>query len=189
MNYLQIVQDLNGEMYDKNQSCEETFTYSSNGFVDAISFGYHDALIWCGENDEHGSDEAELMEIVKVLFNKWIKSMNKHTFDKPYRKSKLVLVYGGVDEFDVLLDLDTEETIFLPLKFVDETIEKIEEVFGVYKNIIVDIDYDTLIDFDKVYKSDYQVLVKGTSEQQIKLEHGTFNTYAESIFPELELPF
>lgn len=187
MNYVEIVQELNCHIHESNPNNDQKFSHSTDGVTyDAITFGHEQQIIWCSEDDELKYSNGCMVEHVKLLFNKWIESLQSYKFQKPYNKTKIVLAYGGVDEYDELQYLG-DDTLFVEVG--DGRLSKIDENYGKFKNIIIDIDYDGLMEFDKVYKGEYHVLVKGTSDNQIPLTTGKYESNECTLFPELEMPF
>lgn len=74
MEYLQIVNTLNSELYDKVGETEDQFYYTTNGYVDIIGFG--DKTLWNSEEDDRQFDEETdeyepLTPYIKRLFNEW----------------------------------------------------------------------------------------------------------------------
>ena len=73
MNYLEIINELNEEMYKEVGETDRVFYYSINGYVDVISFGEID--IWNSEMDdrvwiEEKNDYEPFMPFIKRTYNK-----------------------------------------------------------------------------------------------------------------------
>jgi len=69
--YLELVMELNGELYNNHGDVEEQWFYTSSGYVDVI--GYGDKMLWNSENCDR----------------KWIEKINDYEPMKPYLKRKL----------------------------------------------------------------------------------------------------
>jgi len=75
MECLNTVNELNSELYEKFEECEELFYYSTNGNIDIIGFG--DTMLWNSEDDgrefnEEINDYEPLTPFIKKLFNQYI---------------------------------------------------------------------------------------------------------------------
>lgn len=71
MEYLELVVELNQEMYDTHGEEETQFFYTSSGFIDIIGFG--DIMLWNSEED----------------YREWIEEKNDYEPLKPFLKKKL----------------------------------------------------------------------------------------------------
>ena len=83
MEYLETINELNAELYDKVGETEDYFSYSTNGFVDIISFG--DKILWNSEMDNRTFNEETdnyepLTPYIKKIFNKWVDSLQTFRF-------------------------------------------------------------------------------------------------------------
>ena len=79
-NYLEIVEQLNQELYDKHKEDYYYFTFRSSGYVDSIWF--NDECLWDSENNERefiekDNDYEPLLPFVKKKFNEYIKELSK----------------------------------------------------------------------------------------------------------------
>jgi len=72
MNYLEIINDLNQELYEKVGEIGRDFSYSTNGYVDIVNFG--EIMIWNSEMDER----------------EWIEDKNDYEPLKPFLKRMLL---------------------------------------------------------------------------------------------------
>ncbi len=68
MNYLEIINELNQELYEKVGEIGRDFSYSTNGYVDIVNFG--EIMIWNSEMDER----------------EWIEEKNDYEPMKPFLK-------------------------------------------------------------------------------------------------------
>ena len=57
MNYLELVSELNQELYDTHGDTDEQFFFTANGFIDIIGFG--EITLWHSENDDREWIENE----------------------------------------------------------------------------------------------------------------------------------
>ena len=78
MEYLDIVNELNNELYEKFGETEYDFNYSTNGYVNIISFG--NLQLWSSEMDdrkwiEEKNNYEPLKPFIKLLFNKEIEKL------------------------------------------------------------------------------------------------------------------
>ena len=81
--FVDIVQELNAELYDNFGEVEMNFGYTTNGYCDIITFG--DNLIWDSENDERNFDEKTgeyepFIPFIKLVFNDWVDEINSLKF-------------------------------------------------------------------------------------------------------------
>jgi len=77
LEFIQIVNELNQELYEKNGEVEleDNFYYSTDGDVDAILFG--DKVLWHSENDdrkfiEDKNDYEDFKPFIINVFNNWV---------------------------------------------------------------------------------------------------------------------
>jgi len=82
-NYIQIVQELNAELYEKFGETEMGFGYMTSGFYDMITFG--EFIIWDGENDDREFNEETgkyepFLPFIKNVFNEWVNKLNSLKF-------------------------------------------------------------------------------------------------------------
>lgn len=82
MNYLEVINELNEELFEKHGADSE-FEYRTNGSYDAICF--RDVIIWDSENDGREFIEEEdnyepFIPYIKREFNKYIKDLSKLKF-------------------------------------------------------------------------------------------------------------
>ncbi len=81
MEYLDTVNELNEELYEKIGESGEFFTYSYNGYANIIGFG--DIQLWHSEIDdrEFNEDKNEyepLKPYIKRKFNEYIDKLNTY---------------------------------------------------------------------------------------------------------------
>ena len=81
--YIEIVRELNTELYERFGEFEHNFSYATNGFVDCITFNDH--LIWDSENDERewldDKNEYEpFIPFLKRVFNEYADSIMELKF-------------------------------------------------------------------------------------------------------------
>ena len=81
--YLQIIDELNQELYEKLGETDWEFSYSTNGYVHIIKFG--EIVIWNSEDDER----------------EWIEEKNDYEPMKPFLKRILA---QGVYELKKIVD-------------------------------------------------------------------------------------
>lgn len=79
-NYLEVVEELNQELYDKHKEEIYLFNYRSYGWCEAIFF--EDTCLWDSDNDgrefiEEINDYEPLLPFIKKEFNKHIKHLSK----------------------------------------------------------------------------------------------------------------
>lgn len=77
MDYIKLIGELNQELFDKVGETDRDFNYSTNGYIDVISFG--ELTIWCSEDSERIWDEDEK---VYEPFKPFIKRMYRNEIDK-----------------------------------------------------------------------------------------------------------
>lgn len=75
MDYLEVIYELNQELYDKHGDLENQFFYTANGYIDVIGFG--DFILWHSEDDtrewiEEKNDYEPFKPFIKKLFNDYI---------------------------------------------------------------------------------------------------------------------
>lgn len=78
MNYIEVVRELNIELYEKFGEVEKVFEYSTTGFVDAISFD--GVLLWDSEMElrewnEEKNDYEPFEPFIRRIFNEYIDKM------------------------------------------------------------------------------------------------------------------
>ena len=83
MNYIEIVSELNAEHYDEHRETELCFSYSTNGYYDAILFD--NAMLWNSELDDREFDEATneyepFLPYIKKVFNKYFERLESLKF-------------------------------------------------------------------------------------------------------------
>jgi hypothetical protein len=83
MEYLETVDELNSELYDKVGETEDQFYYSTNGYVDVIGFG--NEMLWNSEMDGRKFDEETdnyepFTPYIKRVFNEWCDKMQTFRF-------------------------------------------------------------------------------------------------------------
>lgn len=83
MEYLDIINELNEELYKRFEETEYDFNYSTNGNVDIIAFG--NLQLWNSEMDdrdwiEEKNDYEPLKPFIKLLFNKEIDKLARLKF-------------------------------------------------------------------------------------------------------------
>ena len=79
MECIDIVSDLNNELYEKIGETERKFYYSSDGYIDCIWFGTE--LLWDSDNDdreyiEENNDYEPLKPFIKRAFNNYVNKLN-----------------------------------------------------------------------------------------------------------------
>ena len=79
-NYTEIVRELNVELYEKFDEVEKYFEYSTNGFVDTISF--EGVLLWNSEMDvrewiEENNDYEPFELFIRRIFNEHLNKMSR----------------------------------------------------------------------------------------------------------------
>lgn len=83
MDYAEIINELNEELYDKVGETDRAFSYSTNGYVDIISFG--EIQIWDSEIDdrewiEEKNDYEPFKPFIKRVFNAEIDKLARLKF-------------------------------------------------------------------------------------------------------------
>ena len=73
MDYIEIVRELNAELYERHKEVENNFMYTTNGFEHIISFS--DIFLWSSEMDdreyfEETDDYEPLLPFIKKEFNR-----------------------------------------------------------------------------------------------------------------------
>lgn len=79
-NYTEIVRELNVELYEKFDEVEKYFEYSTNGFVDTISF--EGVLLWNSEMGvrewiEENNDYEPFEPFIRRIFNEYLSKMSR----------------------------------------------------------------------------------------------------------------
>ena len=83
MNYLEIINELNQELYEKVGEIGRDFSYSTNGYVDFVNFG--EIMIWNSEMDERewieeNNDYEPLKPFIKRMYNQEIEKLQLFKF-------------------------------------------------------------------------------------------------------------
>lgn len=83
MDYIELVRELNSELYEKFGEVEKSFEYSTDGFCETISF--NQVLLWHSDMDEReyieDKNEYEPFEpFIKRMFNKYAYGINLMKF-------------------------------------------------------------------------------------------------------------
>lgn len=83
MNYLEIINELNQELYEKVSEIGRDFSYSTNGYVDFVNFG--EIMIWNSEMDERewieeNNDYEPLKPFIKRMYNQEIEKLQLFKF-------------------------------------------------------------------------------------------------------------
>jgi hypothetical protein len=83
INYAEIVSELNAELYERFGGVEVGFGYSTNGYVDVITFD--DTLLWNSEMDdrewiEETNDYEPFEPFIKKVFNDWVDKLHSLKF-------------------------------------------------------------------------------------------------------------
>ena len=83
MNYEEVVNELNCDLYEKHNEVDYNFNYRTTGFVAIILFD--DFVLWSSEDDERSFDEQEneyenMTPFIKKKFNEFADEMQKLKF-------------------------------------------------------------------------------------------------------------
>ena len=83
MNYLEIINELNQELYEKVGEIGRDFNYSTNGYVDIVNFG--EIMIWSSEMDERewewmNDDYEPFKPFIKRMYNQEIEKLQLFKF-------------------------------------------------------------------------------------------------------------
>jgi len=83
MNYIDIVEELNSEIYKKHKEVESYFEYRTTGFAHLILFD--DMILWSSETDDREFDKSAndyepLTTFIKKQFNQITDNMQKLRF-------------------------------------------------------------------------------------------------------------
>jgi len=83
MKYLDTVNELNGELYEKHGVVEEQFYYTTNGIIDIIGFG--NIMLWNSEEDdrkfiEETDNYEPFTPYIKEKFNEYLNKLQKFYF-------------------------------------------------------------------------------------------------------------
>lgn len=83
MDYVEIVTDLNIELYEQHKEVDSYFEYRTTGFAHLILFD--ESLLWSSEADdrefdEDGNDYEPLVPFIKKQFNQIADKMQKLRF-------------------------------------------------------------------------------------------------------------
>jgi hypothetical protein len=78
MNYIKIIEELNAELYDRFGEEEFGFEYSTNGYIDTISF--NSVPLWNSELDdrewmEEKNEHEPFEPYIRKVFNNYIDKM------------------------------------------------------------------------------------------------------------------
>ena len=81
LKFIEIANELNQEIYEKNGEVEDKFYYSTDGYVDVFGFG--DIMLWNSEMDDREfiedlNDYEEFKPFIIKVFNNWILTMNEY---------------------------------------------------------------------------------------------------------------
>jgi len=79
IDFVEIVNELNQEIYEKHGDIEDCFYYSSDGYCDVFGFG--DKMLWNSENDdrefnEELNDYEPFKPFIIKEFNSWIDNLS-----------------------------------------------------------------------------------------------------------------
>jgi hypothetical protein len=85
MVYIEIINELNAELFEKFGEIGCDFTYETNSYVNFIKF--NDSIIWCSSWDsrefiEEINDFEPLLPHIKKLFNEYVDKLVSMKFDK-----------------------------------------------------------------------------------------------------------
>lgn len=80
MNYIEIVRDLNMELFEIHGNTENPFSYSSNGFIDVISF--NGLVLWSSEEEPRkwitkANDYEPLKVYIRRAYNSLLDEISK----------------------------------------------------------------------------------------------------------------
>lgn len=83
LDYIEIVRELNVELYEIHNEEYQSFSYMSNGYYDAVYFEEH--VLWDSENDnrefiEETNDYEPFLPFIKREFNNWVDKLNSLKF-------------------------------------------------------------------------------------------------------------
>jgi len=83
MDYVEIVRELNVELYERHKEFDSYFEYRTTGFADLILFD--GLLLWSSETDDREFDEDKndyepLVPFIKKQFNQIADGMQKLRF-------------------------------------------------------------------------------------------------------------
>lgn len=83
MDYLEIINELNQELYEKVGEIGRYFSYSTNGYMDIINFG--EIMIWNSEMSERKWDEKKreyepFKPFIKRMYNQEIEKLQMFKF-------------------------------------------------------------------------------------------------------------
>jgi hypothetical protein len=89
MDYVEIVRELNVELYEQHEEVDSYFEYRTTGFADLILFD--ELILWDSEADDrefdHDKNDYEpLLPFIKKQFNKTADKMQKLWFELPTMK-------------------------------------------------------------------------------------------------------
>lgn len=83
IDFIEIVIELNAELYERYGETERIFSYTTNGFYDIISFD--EIMLWNSEDDdrhfiEEIDDYEPFIPFIMRKFNNYIDDLNKLKF-------------------------------------------------------------------------------------------------------------
>jgi len=83
MNYLEIINELNQELYEKVGETDRDFSYTTNGYVNIVNFG--EIMIWSSETDErkwieYKNDYEPFKPFIKRMYNREIEKLQLFKF-------------------------------------------------------------------------------------------------------------
>ena len=83
MNYVEIINELNQELYENAGEVGRDFSYSTNGYVDIVNFG--EIMIWNSEMDERGwnedrDDYEPFKPFIKRMYNQEVEKLSLFKF-------------------------------------------------------------------------------------------------------------
>lgn len=81
--YVDAVNELNSEWYDKHGEVEKVFWYRTTGYADQI--GFDENVLWCSESDgtqyiEDTDEEMAISHVVRLAFNKYADDLQRLKF-------------------------------------------------------------------------------------------------------------
>lgn len=83
MNYLEIINELNEELYEKFSETDRDFSYCTNGYFDIVKFG--EITIWNSEMDiiewlEAKNENESFKTLIKRMYNQEIEKLKLFKF-------------------------------------------------------------------------------------------------------------
>lgn len=84
MEYIDAINELNYDLYERFGEVDNQFNYSTDGNVDVIKFG--GIILWHSEDDDREFDESTdnyepIIPFIKRKFNNWIDEVQSLRFD------------------------------------------------------------------------------------------------------------